>query len=459
MSSQPDDTPDLINDAGSNEDDDLFGDDDADIVPTEEPAERHLDDEQLDSSDDLGRDDRVATTVEGHDDEDVEEGRPLRIAACEVPRINYPEGDESYLIKMPDFLGIKQEEFTPNTYELPSVSHDGDTDRKTSAMSTAMSSMFWRHDPKNPTNTQSTARFVRWSDGSLTIQLATKPGAQYPANVIGLRKDFPKPLPKGTPYRTDQDSYTFLAAAHSTEVIDLQLVRALDATMKIHPSRESAEEADQRLRDELMAQSNADNPMIRMKDIKEDPELARKAAEQFEKERMRAQRRRENAEERATTRRDNTLRRGGIGRSGGAGLSIEGLEDDGMPVSRGKKQFKRKTNRRGEIYSDDEDDTVPRRTREDEYDREDDFVANSEEEPEQYDDDDGLPSDEEEYARDREPATESRQRRGGTPKRSRMDEIDDDEDAEGEPDDEVLQQGSPQRPRKVRKVVLDEDDD
>lgn len=76
MSSQPDDTPDLINDAGSNEDDDLFGDDDADIVPTEEPAERHLDDEQLDSGDDLGRDDRVATTVEGHDDEDVEEGRP-----------------------------------------------------------------------------------------------------------------------------------------------------------------------------------------------------------------------------------------------------------------------------------------------------------------------------------------------------------------------------------------------
>lgn len=321
--------------------------------------------------------------------------------------------------------------------------------------------MFWRHDPSDSTNLQSTARFVRWSDGSLTIQLATKPSAQYPVNVIPLRQGFNKKLPPGTNYNPSMDSYTFLAAAHATPVIDLQLVRALDANLKIQPSSGAADEADQRLRDALQAQKDADNPMIRMKDIKEDPELARKAAEQFEKERIRAQRRRENAEERATTRRDNTLRRGGLGRSG-AGLSVAGLEDDmGMPISRGKKAYKRKTNRHGEIYSEDEDDTMPRgRTREDAYDPDDGFVAGSDEELVEYEDDDGILDDEEDFAeRKREPADEGRQRRGGTPKRSRMDEISEDEDAEGEPDDEVLAQQSPQRPRKQRRLVVDDEEE
>lgn len=450
MSSQPEGTPDLLEDAGS-DNNDLFGSDDEEIQPTE----RHLDDEQLDSGDDLGRDDRVAATVEAHEDDDVDGGRPLRIAACEVPRINHPEGDEFYLLKMPEFLGIKHEEYNPDTYELPQVSHDGNTERQTSAMSTAMSSAFWRHDPNNPANMQSTARLVRWSDGSLTVQLATKPGAQYPVNVNPMRQGFNKKLPSGTAYDPKMDTHVFLAAAHATEVVDLQLIRALDATMRIQPSSGAAEEADQRLRDALQAQKDVDNPLIRMKEIKEDPELARKAAEQFEKEKVRAQRRRENAEERATTRRDNTLRRGGVGRLGGAGLSIEGLEDDGMPVSRGKKAYKRKINKHGEIYSDDEDDTMPRRTREDEYDRGDDFVADSEEEPEQYDDDDGLPSDEEEY--NREQVAESRQR-GASPKRRALDDLDDD-DAEGEPDDEIAPvQGSPPGPRKKRRLVIDDDE-
>lgn len=459
------DTPDLVQDAGSQEDDDadLFGDDDDEDVVQKQRPERALDDEELDSGDDLNRDDRVATTVE-EDEDEKDKGRPLRILACDVPRINYPEGDEFYLLNMPAFLGIEQKCFDPETYKLPEGPHDGDKERQTSAFSTAMSSIFWRYDPADQSQLQSSARFVRWSDGSLTLQLATKPTEQYSVNALPMRQDFNKQLPPGVHYDPSKDSLTYLAAAHSTPVIDLQLVHRLDATMKIAPSGGTADESELRLRNMLRA-SQVEDPLSRMKELKEDPELARKAAEQFEKERIRAQRKRENAEERLTMKRNNVLGRGlGGGRAGG-GLSVAGLEDDmGMPVSRGKKKQKgRRVNRHGEIYSDDEDETMPRgRTREDEYDRADDFVADSDEEPEQYGDGDSLLDDEEEEddeldRADKQIRERPRKERAGTPKRRTMDEIDDD-DAEGEPDDELLRQ-SPQQARKKRRVIDDEEDE
>lgn len=465
-------TPDLVQDAGSNDEDDadLFGDeDDEDVVHREDRQPRTLDDQELDSGDDLNREDRVAATVE-EDGEGQVKGRAMRIIPCEVPRINYPEGDEYYLLNMPAFLGIEQKCFDPDTYELPTLPHDGDEKRQTSAYSTAMSSIFWRYDPSEPEQMQSSARFVRWSDGSLTLQLATKPTEHYQVGALPMRQDFNRKLPPGTHYDPSKDSLTFLAAAHQTDVIDLQLIRALDATMKIQPSGGAANDSELRLQQMLRATQQTHDPLLRMKELKEDPDLARKAAEQFEKERIRAQRKRENAEERLSMKRNNVLGRAGLGgsRMGGAGLSVAGLEDDmGMPVSRGKKKMtKRRMNRHGEIYSDDEDDTMPRgRTREDEYDRDDGFVADSDEEPEQYDDDDLLDDEEDDHGRDtpedggRKTVLEERPRqRERTPKRQRPEEADEDDDAPGEVDDELLRQ-SPQQARKKRRVIDDEDEE
>ncbi|KAK5950474.1 hypothetical protein OHC33_008417 [Knufia fluminis] len=460
-----DDTPELIQDKGSNDgdDDDLFGSDNDETV---QKQKRALDDQELDSGDDLGRDDRVADTVEDAEEEEEAGGaRLLRTIDCDVPRINYPKGDEFYLLNMPNFLGIKQEAFSPDTYEPQTLAHDGDPTRQTSAYSTAMSSMFWRRDPNDSSKMQSTARFVRWEDGSITLQLATKPTQQYKVAAQPLRQGFGKKLPPGTPYDPSKDSLTFLAAAHSTQVVDLQLVHALDASMKILPTGGEQGEAEARLKQLMAATKQEGITLARPKENAEDPELARKAAEQFEKERMRAQRKRENAEERLTMKRNNVLGRAGLG-GGRGGLSVAGLEDEmGMPLSRGKKKMtKRGRNRHGEIYSDDEDETMPRgRTREDEYDRNDEFLADSEEEPEQYGGDDDLLDDEEEddtetAGRRSVPQERPRKERERTPKRSRMDEIDEDEDAEGEPDDELLRQ-SPQQVRKKRRVVEDEDED
>jgi len=460
-----DDTPDLVQDKDSNDedDDDLFGRDNDDTV---QKQNRALDDQDLDSGDDLGRDDRVADTVEDAQDE-AAGGRALRLIDCDVPRINYPKGDEFYLLNMPNFLGIKQEAFNPDTWEPQTLPHDGDSSRQTSAYSTAMSSMFWRRDPNDSSKMQSTARFVRWEDGTITLQLATKPMEHYKISAQPLRQGFGKKLPPGTAYDPSKDSLTFLAAAHSTQVIDLQLVNALDASMKILPAGGEQDEAELRLKQLMAATKQEAISLARPKDVEEDPELARKAAEQFEKERMRAQRKRENAEERLTMKRTTVLGRAGVG-GGRGGLSVAGLEDEmGMPLSRGKKKPKRKMNRHGEIYSDDEDETLPRgRTREDEYDRNDDFLADSDEEPEQYGDGDELLDDEDEPDKDdlaiegHKTVLEDRPRkeRERTPKRSRMDELDEDEDAEGEPDDELLRQ-SPQQVRKKRRVVEDEDEE
>ena len=162
-------------------------------------------------------------------------------------------------------------------------------------------------------------------------------------------------------------------------------------------------------------------------------------------------------------RREQTLRRGGLG--GRGGLSVAGLEDDeGMPTARGRKSKgrKRKMNRRGEIYSDDEDDTIPRgRTQADEYDRNDDFLADSDEELETYEDGGSEEvEDEDEDAEgevdDAPPAAlpqrserpeRPRERRSATPKRH----ADDDDAGQGVT-------GSPQA-RKKRRVIDDDEDE
>lgn len=449
-----DDTPDLVADGGSS-DADLFGDEDDDVVP--QTSQRNLDDSNLDSGDDINRDDRVATIEE----DDLEPERLAKVVPTEVPRISYPPDGEFYVLNMPPFMGVQQKAFDPDTYEVATVSHDGDEKRQTSAYSTAMSSLFWRHDPKDQEKLQSSARFVRWSDGSITLQLATKPNEHFPIAVQPLRQDFKKPLVGN--FDPTKDSLTYLSAAHmNVPGVDVQLVHRIDASMKIGPSGGTINEGENRLKS-LLQKEKQDSPLARLSDVKEDPELARKTAEQFEKERIRAQRKRENAEERALTKRNQVLGRSGLGPRGGAGLSIAGLEDDmGMPVSRGKKKMmtKRRVNRHGEIYSDDEDDTMPRgRTREDEYDREDDFLVDSDEEPEEYGDDDSLPADEDmedDLDRADKQAEKARRRdRAGTPKRRAEDE---DDDAEGEPDDELLRQ-SPQQQRKKRRVIDDEEEE
>lgn len=472
------------------DDGDLFGDDNEEEV-VERENQRTLDDHELDSGDDEGRADRLANTVEDYDVE--EEQKETVMCDVDVAPIRPPEGNELYLLNMPPFIGLNPQNFHYPSYEPPTQAHDASQmkpEEKFSSYSTATSTIYWRRDPnpKNSDTLQSNARIIRWSDGSLTLQLASKPTQQYLVTATALRQNYNtgknRIAPVPIPYDPNRDTHNYLAAPHITSGLDAQIVRPLDAALRIQKSGDLANESVNRLKAELARAGDVGNPLDTMIKLKTDPEFQRLQAEKAEKDAMRAARVRENAQQRNNARKDGVLGRSGLGRSGGAiGLSIGGLEDDeGMPTSargagRGKGRGgaaaaakRRKTNRHGEIYSDGEDDTLPRgRTREDEYDREDDFLADSEEEPETYEDDEELPEDEDEEGEEDQDAEgevdedvggvvpeqrrPERKERERTPKRPAADDDDDEGEGEG------AGRASPGQIRKKRRVIDDEDDD
>lgn len=414
----------------------------------------------------------------------------------DLARINPPEGDDLYFLNMPPFLGVKHKSFQPSTYEPPTVPHEARNSMnsehaKFSPFSTASTTMFWRRDPKDADLIQSNSRLVRWSDGSITLQIASQPRDHYRVSANPLRQGWPKKQGAGAgatqDYDPNKDTHNYLAAPHAVVGVDLQIVSPFDAALKIQPTGDYVDESVLKLQQSLAATTGDHDPIATLRSMRVDPELAKREAEKFEKDRVKAHRKVEAAQERLTSRRDRVIGRGGMGgRLGGAGLSIAGLEDeDGMPGARGNTKAKaaaaakrRKTNRRGEIYSDDEDEDNHRGRREDEYDREDDFLAASDEEPEIYDDDgeaeaedddDDDPDVDDLEIEGRDTVVNSRTRgkpgtgtetagrdrgRGGStpPKRPATTTGEDD----GEND---AAQGSPQQRGKRRRIIDDDDDD
>jgi RNA polymerase-associated protein LEO1 len=486
----PEDPDNQLN-GDASDDADLFGDD-ADEPLEFEKVQRTLDDKDLDSGDDDGRDDRVADTVEDYDV--TEEQHETVMCDVDIARIRLPEGDELYAAQLPPFIGLNQRNFHYATYEPPTEPHDASSMKasdKFSAYSTATSTIHWRRDPNpaNNGNLQSNARIIRWSDGSLSLQLASRPTQQYRIATNALRQNFnlkTNTLSKPpVPYDPNRDTHNYLAAPHNTSGLDSQITRPLDAALRIQPSGDLATASVSKLREALFKASDTGDPLASMSKVKQDPEQARLAAEKAEREAAKAERRRENAQQRQVAKRDGVLGRAGLGGGGRGGLSIAGLEDDeyggaGMSSAAGArgsrqkagKRSRPKPNRHGIIYSDNEDENMPRgRTREDEYDRDDDFLANSDEEPETYSDNEELPADEDEDEdEDAEgevdedvPASaaavqqRSQSARAGTPKRPAEDE----DEEEGEVDESGRGAGraSPSQARKKRRVIDDDDED
>lgn len=312
--------------------------------------------------------------------------------------------------------------------------------------STASTSLCWRFDPKKQSSLQSNARIIQWEDGSLTLQLASAPQEQYRISSKPLA-----PLNKTGDYESELDAHAYLGAAAETASV-FRLTSHLTHGLTILPTTHETDDAVQRLQEAMAAAIRAGkkNPdgSVTVIDVKEDPELAKKQAEMAEREKLKAARRRQQLADRDLDR----GRRAGVSyRTGGAGLTVGGLEDD-MMTTRPRAKKPRKPNRRGEIYTDEEEEYDRRgRTREDEYDEDDGFLVGSDEEPEIIDDDEG----EEEL-------------------------LDDDMDAEGEADDDIPaarparkeREGSPKRKssepaggagsppvRKKHRYVVESDED
>lgn len=388
--------------------------------------------------------------------------------------------NQLYLLKVPQFLSIAPHAFDLKTFGVPTTDHhsSGEPSSTFSAYNTALTTIRWRVNPSNPSDfskIQSNARMLRWSDGSLTLQLASDPSTQYivPGNSLAPpQRNPPKPTPTSlrndrktgnrnasTVYNPDQDSFTYMLAPNIQTQL-LRITNKFTAGLKVEASLEAADDAVERLEQSLAAAVRGRNPMVNAKNgigmiqITEDPELAKKKAEMAEKEKLRAQKRREAQEARDRDRTGRTLGRRGPGGHGG-GLTVGGLEDDelGMGVGAGrvsgagnKRGAKPKRQRRGEIYSDEEEEYGQRgRTREDSYEADDGFLVRSDEEEEEElveDDDEDI-----DEGIVLEPV--KRKTQSSRPARS----------PSGDADDRQRPDGSPAMRSKRRKVIDDDDED
>ena len=327
-------------------------------------------------------------------------------------------------MRVPEFLSIESEEFNPETYVAP-------------LYSTAATSLCWRKDPDDESRLQSNARVIQWEDGSITLQLASAPLEQYRIQSKPLA-----PLSKSGEYDTKLDSHVYLGAAAETAMM-FRLTSHVTHGLTVLPTTLETDDAVQKLQESLAAASRGNKqtadgsaPVI---DMKEDPELAQRKAEHMEKEAIKAERRRQMLADREA---DRDRGRRMAPRPLQTGLSVGGLEDDGMLTTRPRGK-PRRTNRRGEINTDDEEDYGRGRTREDEYDEDDGFLVASDEEIEE----EGEEDEEEELE-------------------------DEDMDAEGDIDDEIApakparkpdvqssRSGTPPARKKNRYVLDDEDED
>ncbi|RDW76243.1 Paf1-complex subunit LEO1 [Aspergillus mulundensis] len=363
--------------SGIDDDDaDLFGSDGSEGgfgQDTDQPK-RSLDDRELDSADDEDRYDRVGDRMEYEDGGEGELRETVNIMDLNLARAPEPKSSngEVYTVPVPNFLSIETEEFNPETYVAPPYS-------------TAATSLCWRYDPNNDNFLQSNARIIRWEDGSMTLQLASAPKEQYKITTKPLA-----PLNNSGDYDTKLDSHVYLGAYSETSGI-FRLTSHLTHGLTVYPTTMETDDAVQRLQESLASAARGGKktvdgsaPVI---EVKEDPELAKRQAELAEREKLKAARRREQLADREM---DRGRRYGMSHRTGGAGLTVGGLEDDdGLLTTRPRAKKPRRPNRRGEIYTDDEEDYGGRgRTREDEYDEDDGFLVGSDEEPEIVDDDD-----------------------------------------------------------------------
>ncbi|KAF1994606.1 hypothetical protein P154DRAFT_526948 [Amniculicola lignicola CBS 123094] len=410
------------------DDDDLFGDGgDGGDDDEEQPAkQRQLDDEELDSGDDEGRGDRAAASQSA---EPAQENMEYNFLDADIARHPVPEPSdgELYLFRVPQFLAIEPQQFSPTTFKPSTVDHHsrkGKPSDHFSAFDTAMTTIRWRPSPTNPAELQSNARILRWSDGSLTLQLASDPQTQYNIASKPLAPQYTKPQ-KPTP-RTKvrnqiPEGFTYLVAPYEAATV-MRITNHITTDLSVESSGATKDDALIKLQSDLAkvakrGRDERDNAISFVR-ITEDPELVRQREEAAWKLREKKKNQEHASALKAIERHARSM---GRSRGSGYGLNVGGLEGEEEGGRRpGVKKARAKTGLRRD-WSDDED--YRGRTREDEYDEEDDFIAGSDEEPEIVEDDD------EEEVLDTPSPKRSREEdnAGARGKRRRVVEDDDDE--------------------------------
>lgn len=282
----------------------------------------------------------------------------------------------------------------------------------------------------------------RWSDGSTTFSVGDK-DYEIQSKSLAPPKD-------SKPYLEVHDSHSYIASPSQSEIF--VAIGHLANEFTVRPNKEIQDDALEKLQRSLAAaarggsRGTVNGPELISNT--QDPELQKKRAELAEKERIRLQRRRDTAQEKANQSRS--------GLRGLGGLSVDDLEGRSgrRATGSGRKPPVKRQRRRADY---DSDDDLPRgRTREDEYDKEDDFVASSDEELEEPEVDD----DDEEEMVDDESDEQPKAKKQKAPKQPEASDADADAEADLD-DDEVPTAPAAEVANRGRKrnIVEDDEDD
>ncbi|KAF4123973.1 hypothetical protein GMORB2_5689 [Geosmithia morbida] len=406
--------------------DDLFGDepDEVDEAPAS-PKEHVLDDDEL-ASDPEGDDQHGRYDQHDYGAQDEDEVRERMVVDVTAYRHPVPKPTDGVLrvLRVPKFIRLHPEEYRPDSFE-PS-----ELDIANAKQEHPQQVVRFRRDADTG-RLHSNANLLRWSDGSVTVSVG---GEQYE-----IQK---KPLapPPGKAYNELQDAHYYAAAAELSSNM-LMTVGHVTEQYSVRPNKDVGDEALNRLADSMaLASKMAQNSLIIRTTV--DPELQKKKAEQLEKERLKAQRRQENAQARQDF---------GMGRSsgrGGGGLSIGALEGGGRRKRAAPGGPKQPRKRRPDYDSD--DDLPPGGGgHQEKYDLDDGFLVDSDEEEEEEsgagDDDD---DDDDDMLDDEAPSRSKRQRTA---------EADEDGDEDASGDDVETAPEAVSRSR--RRNVVDDDDE
>ncbi|POS87832.1 hypothetical protein EPUL_000964 [Erysiphe pulchra] len=359
-----------LNSFNSDDDNGLFGDEEE--IPTQRT--RELSDRELDSGDDEDRFDRARQ--ENSEEPEYEPGKDARILEATLWKhpIPKPSDGELNTLRLPKFIGIEPRAYDTANFVPPCADHHAETKSANfSALSVALSTIRYRIDQRNG-SLESNTLLHKWSDGSMTMSI----GDQH----YELQSKSLAPPLDGRPYQEIQDSHAYLASPSIASQL-LLLIGHITNQITILPNKDIEDDALEKLQKSLAAATRGgtkgeDKSGPELITNTEDPELQKKKAEIAEKERLKAQRRRETAAEKQNVPRFHA--------SGRGGLNIDDLEGRHGRRDLGAERKASRPRRNRSSYNSDEEPRT-RKSREDEYDKEDDFLADSDEDIEGSGDD------------------------------------------------------------------------
>jgi RNA polymerase-associated protein LEO1 len=411
--SDSEDPIDLIDEGG---DDDLFGDEGDDNIASPKADAR--------SNDDLASD--RGGEGYGREDDDEEDGDQFRETQEKVVmgvrtyrhRIPKPQDGSLRVLRVPEFVKFYPALYDPDTFEPTQ------TDIVHAKQAAPVRVARAARDHKTG-ELKSNTNIYHWSDGSVTVAIGDD-HFEIQKKALAPKAD--------EPYNELHDGHYYAAAAELSSNL-LMTVGHITEQYTVKPNKQAGDDALSLL---AMKMAEASKPAREGDFIVKttvDPELQRKKAELAEKERMKAQRKRENAAAKLD---------GGLGRSARGGLSIGDLEGGRRSTGAGRKRGAPGARARRNNNEYDSDDEGVRRH--EDYDVEDDFIAPSDEDEEA---ETGAEDDEEEILDDEDD-------RAPRSKRRKTAESDDEEDAEGDDVEPAVESTSRSR---RRRVVGDDDDD